>query len=162
MSKSQFTTVISKKGRWYVGTVAELPGSNTQGRTVSEVKRNLKEAISLILDARLSLETSAADTDRNSEEANAGCPQMKPRRPHDGLLGGRSFSSDIFDVARSAFRAAAGCRVGRTAGATLFLREGALFHTATARSWLFGASSHTITRFCVCTRTYKISGEWNA
>jgi predicted RNase H-like HicB family nuclease len=60
MSKSQFTTVISKKGRWYVGTVAELPGANTQGRTVSEVKRNLKEAISLILDARLSLETSAA------------------------------------------------------------------------------------------------------
>ena len=161
MSKSQFTTVISKKGRWYVGTVAELPGANTQGRTVSEVKRNLKEAISLILDARLSLETSAATRIGTPKKQTRGV-QMKPRRPHDGLLGGRSFSSDIFDVARSAFRAAAGCRVGRTAGATLFLREGALFHTATARSWLFGASSHTITRFCVCTRTYKISGEWNA
>ena len=59
MSKHQFTTVISKKGRWYVGTVAELPGANTQGRTLSEVQRNLKEAISLILDTRLSLETSA-------------------------------------------------------------------------------------------------------
>jgi predicted RNase H-like HicB family nuclease len=55
MSKRQFTTVISKKGRWYLGTVAELPGANTQGRTLSEVRRNLKEAVSLILDVRKSL-----------------------------------------------------------------------------------------------------------
>ena len=55
MSKHQFTTVISKKGRWYVGTVAELPGANTQGRTLVELRRNLKEAIQLIVESNRSL-----------------------------------------------------------------------------------------------------------
>ena len=35
----------------YVGYVAELPGANTQGETLEEVKANLTEAIQLILDA---------------------------------------------------------------------------------------------------------------
>ena len=48
----EFTAVFQKKGRWYVGTVEEIPGVNTQGRTLSEVRRNLKEAITLILETR--------------------------------------------------------------------------------------------------------------
>jgi len=51
----EFTAVIEKKGRWYVGTVEEIPGVNTQGRTLAEVRRNLKEAISLIVEANRSL-----------------------------------------------------------------------------------------------------------
>lgn len=51
----EFTAVIEKKGRWYVGTVEEIPGVNTQGRTLAEVRRNLKEAIALILEANRSL-----------------------------------------------------------------------------------------------------------
>lgn len=47
----EFTAVIEKKGRWYVGTVEEIPGVNTQGRTLAEVRRNLKEAVTLILEA---------------------------------------------------------------------------------------------------------------
>ncbi len=35
----------------YIGYVAELPGANTQGETIEEVRENLKEAIQLILDA---------------------------------------------------------------------------------------------------------------
>ena len=35
----------------YVGYVAELPGANTQGETIEEVRENLSEAIQLILDA---------------------------------------------------------------------------------------------------------------
>jgi predicted RNase H-like HicB family nuclease len=46
----EFTAVIEKKGRWYVGTVEEIPGVNTQGRTLAEVRRNLKEAVTLILE----------------------------------------------------------------------------------------------------------------
>ncbi|MFZ0522909.1 MAG: type II toxin-antitoxin system HicB family antitoxin [Candidatus Acidiferrales bacterium] len=42
-----FTAVIQKKGRWYLGTVKELPGANSQGRTLAEVRRNLKEAVQL-------------------------------------------------------------------------------------------------------------------
>jgi predicted RNase H-like HicB family nuclease len=51
----EFTAVIEKKGRWYVGTVEEIPGVNTQGRTLAEVRRNLKEAFALIVEANRSL-----------------------------------------------------------------------------------------------------------
>jgi len=51
----EFTAIIEKKGRWYVGTVEEIPGVNTQGRTLSEVRRNLKEAIALILESNRAL-----------------------------------------------------------------------------------------------------------
>jgi len=51
----EFTAVIEKKGHWYVGTVEEIPGVNTQGRTLAEVRRNLKEAFALIVEANRSL-----------------------------------------------------------------------------------------------------------
>ena len=35
----------------YIGYVAELPGANTQGETLEEVRKNLGEAIQLILEA---------------------------------------------------------------------------------------------------------------
>ena len=35
----------------YIGFVEELPGANTQGATMDEVRENLKEAVQLILDA---------------------------------------------------------------------------------------------------------------
>lgn len=34
----------------YIGYVAELPGANTQGETMEEVRKNLAEAIQLILE----------------------------------------------------------------------------------------------------------------
>lgn len=34
----------------YVGFVEELPGANTQGETLEEVRENLKEAVALILE----------------------------------------------------------------------------------------------------------------
>lgn len=48
--KRQYTAVIQKHGRWYVGWVEEVPGVNTQGRTLAEVRRNLKEALHDILE----------------------------------------------------------------------------------------------------------------
>ena len=44
----EFTAVIEKKGRWYVAWVEEIPGVNTQGKTLAEARRNLKEALQLI------------------------------------------------------------------------------------------------------------------
>ncbi|MDP1689092.1 MAG: type II toxin-antitoxin system HicB family antitoxin, partial [bacterium] len=35
---------------WYLGWVEEIPGVNTQGKTLKEVKENLKEALALILE----------------------------------------------------------------------------------------------------------------
>ena len=47
----EFTAVLEKKGRWYVGYVEEIPGVNTQGRTLKETRSNLQEALRLILQA---------------------------------------------------------------------------------------------------------------
>jgi len=55
--KGTFTAVFEKRGRWYVGYVEEIPGVNTQGKTLPEVRRNLKEALQLIIGANRSLAT---------------------------------------------------------------------------------------------------------
>ncbi len=34
----------------YIGYIAELPGANTQGETMDEVRENLVEAVQMILD----------------------------------------------------------------------------------------------------------------
>ena len=44
-----------KRGKWYLGTVEEIPGVNTQGRTLVEVKKNLKEALIMVLEANREL-----------------------------------------------------------------------------------------------------------
>lgn len=46
----QFTAVYKKSGKWYLGWIEEIPGVNTQGRTLKEVKVNLKEALELVLE----------------------------------------------------------------------------------------------------------------
>lgn len=46
-----FTAIIQKVKEGYIGFVEELPGANTQGETIEEVRENLKEAVQLILDA---------------------------------------------------------------------------------------------------------------
>jgi predicted RNase H-like HicB family nuclease len=45
------TAVYKKVPEGYIGYVEELPGANTQGETLDEVKRNLREAIQLVLEA---------------------------------------------------------------------------------------------------------------
>lgn len=49
---NEFTAIIEKDGEWFVGYCPEVPGANGQGRTVEECRRNLAEAISLILEDR--------------------------------------------------------------------------------------------------------------
>ena len=51
----EFTGVIEKRGDWYIGYVEELPGVNTQGRTLKEVRENLREATQLIIEANREL-----------------------------------------------------------------------------------------------------------
>ncbi len=47
--QQKFTAIYKKSGRWYLGWVEEVPGVNTQGKTLEEAKENLKEALSLVL-----------------------------------------------------------------------------------------------------------------
>ena len=35
---------------WYMGQCEQIPGAITQGRTIEEVRENIKEAITLILE----------------------------------------------------------------------------------------------------------------
>jgi len=48
----QFTAICEKSGKWYLGWIEEIPGVNTQGKTLKEAKENLKEALLLILETK--------------------------------------------------------------------------------------------------------------
>ena len=45
------TAVFEKSDYGYIGYVEELPGTNTQGKTLVETKQNLIEAVTLVLQA---------------------------------------------------------------------------------------------------------------
>ena len=38
-------------GDWWIAYVEELPGANTQGKTLDEARRNLREAVYLVIEA---------------------------------------------------------------------------------------------------------------
>ena len=47
----KLTAVFQKVPEGYIGFVEEVPGANAQGESLEEVRANLSEAVSLILDA---------------------------------------------------------------------------------------------------------------
>ena len=49
--QNEFTAVFRKVPEGYIGFVEELPGANTQGRTLEEARSNLAEAVHLVLEA---------------------------------------------------------------------------------------------------------------
>lgn len=55
----RFTAVFQKVREGYIGFVEELPGANTQGRTLRETRSNLKEAVKLVLEANRTLAEEA-------------------------------------------------------------------------------------------------------
>ncbi len=57
----KFTAIFEQAGPWWIGYVEELPGANTQGRTIEETRENLKEAVQLIIEANRELARRAAE-----------------------------------------------------------------------------------------------------
>ncbi|MDP3723088.1 MAG: type II toxin-antitoxin system HicB family antitoxin [Candidatus Omnitrophota bacterium] len=57
-----------RRGKWYVGHVEEIPGVNTQGKTLSETKKNLREALILVLEANRELAHQAHHGQHTIEE----------------------------------------------------------------------------------------------
>ena len=55
MEQRVFTASYEKRGKWVLGWVEEIPGVNTQGRTLREARSNLKEALTLVLEVRKEL-----------------------------------------------------------------------------------------------------------
>lgn len=50
--RNEFTAVIERDEGWYVAYCPEVPGANGQGTTKEEARRDLAEAIALILEDR--------------------------------------------------------------------------------------------------------------
>ena len=51
----RLTAVYMKVPEGYVAFVEELPGANTQGRTLEEARANLEEAVTMVLEANREL-----------------------------------------------------------------------------------------------------------
>ncbi len=51
----KLTAVFVKVPEGYVGFVEELPGANTQGATLQEARENLREAVTMVLEANRTL-----------------------------------------------------------------------------------------------------------
>jgi predicted RNase H-like HicB family nuclease len=52
MTELTLTTIFEEAEEGgFIGYVAELPGANTQGETLEEVRENLRDAIELILNS---------------------------------------------------------------------------------------------------------------
>lgn len=70
----QLTAVFRKVPEGYIGFVEELPGANTQGATLEEARANLKEAVTLVLEANRMLaqeEASGPDVIREPLKVTA-------------------------------------------------------------------------------------------
>jgi predicted RNase H-like HicB family nuclease len=48
----EFTAIIERDGKWYLGYCPGIPGASGHGETIKECKQNLAEAIDLILQDR--------------------------------------------------------------------------------------------------------------
>jgi len=57
----QLTAVFKKVPKGYVAFVEELPGANTQGKTLEEARQNLQEAVALVLEANRLLANETLD-----------------------------------------------------------------------------------------------------
>lgn len=53
--RGQFTAVYESDGDWIMAYVEEVPGVNTQGKTIKEARENLKDALTMILQANRKL-----------------------------------------------------------------------------------------------------------
>jgi len=55
MDSLKLTAVFMKVSEGYIGFIEELPGANTQGKTLTEARENLQEAVALVMDTNRAL-----------------------------------------------------------------------------------------------------------
>jgi predicted RNase H-like HicB family nuclease len=55
----KLTAIFEKIGEWWLGYVEELPGANTQGKTIEEARENLREAVQLIVEVNCLIQQTA-------------------------------------------------------------------------------------------------------
>lgn len=72
--KREFTAVYKKDINWYLGWVEEIPGVNTQGKTLKETRENLKDALQLILETNKTLNKAVYEKEKVIRESFAISP----------------------------------------------------------------------------------------
>lgn len=66
--KGEFTAVYEKRGKWYIAYIQEIPGVNTQGRSLKEARANLKDALKMILRANRELTIKSIEAEELIKE----------------------------------------------------------------------------------------------
>ena len=61
-----FTAVFQKTDKWWISFIEEIPGVNTQGKTKEEARKNLKEALELIIQSNKKIIKKEMAVDKNS------------------------------------------------------------------------------------------------
>jgi predicted RNase H-like HicB family nuclease len=61
--KKEFTAVIKQDSGWWIGWIEEIQGVNSQGKTKSELMKNLRSALSEALELNRDDALKAAETD---------------------------------------------------------------------------------------------------
>ena len=51
----KLTAAFKKVDDWWAAWVEEIPGANTQGKTIEEARENLKDALRMVLEANKEL-----------------------------------------------------------------------------------------------------------
>ena len=57
----RFTAVLEQDGDRWIASVEELPGANTQGRSLDDARENLQEAVRLVVDGNRELARRVAE-----------------------------------------------------------------------------------------------------
>jgi predicted RNase H-like HicB family nuclease len=65
-TKNQFTAIYKKTKNWFVAWVEEIPGVNTQGKTLKEARENLHEALTLTIETNRILSRSRLSKKQSS------------------------------------------------------------------------------------------------
>ena len=61
--KKEFTAVIKQDSGWWIGWIEEIPGVNCQGKTKTELMKNLRSALSEALEFNRGDALKAAEAD---------------------------------------------------------------------------------------------------
>jgi predicted RNase H-like HicB family nuclease len=61
--RREFTAVVQRDGRWWVGWVQEIPGVNSQGESRQELMENLQSALREMLEQNRAEALKAAGDD---------------------------------------------------------------------------------------------------
>ena len=61
MGQMSLTAVFMKVPEGYIAFVEELPGANTQGRSLEEARGNLSEAVAMVLEANRALSAQSLE-----------------------------------------------------------------------------------------------------